>query len=808
MLNAPPPRRIPAELAGPPAVHFHGAGSADDAPEASGVSLKELLRTIRRHLWLVLAAAVVCAALATYKALTDPPLYRASAVIRLVDSRKSMAGGLAGSAAMTSGVLSGDPILSQIQILRSRTVTGMVVDEEGLRLFPESAKFPLGALTGIHVAPEAAGDTVRVEFGDAGVTLRRRRDVATAPYGQPATLGDIGFTVASNPGVSAATLHVLPREVAAEILLSRLITEPRKNTDIVDVAYTANDPAMAQRVVNSVVRNFQRYNAGVAQGEAKRRREFVGGQLQYTDSLLRVSQLQLAGFRSRERVFSSQEKAASQQTSMLDLDIQREQLAAERNSYGSLLLRLQNPRVEARDAALEALIAAPAISSNPVVTQQYGQLSGYQMRYDSLTSGPRPSAATNPDVQQLASLIAGTKAKLAIAVNSQMSTIDARLDALDRLRRQNDVAMAQLPTSGTEEVRLLAQVEDLGKMASQLREEYQRAQISEAVEGGAVELVDPALPGVWVGAARIRTILFGLILGLALGSGGAVLIENLNTTIRRKDELEQLLHIPELAIVPALTSEGAKQGRLRLPVPLFGGSAPAPSRNGKDLVAANQAHSPGAEAYRTLRTNLIFSQTVQALKQIVVTSSAPSEGKSTTAANLAVTFAQQGIRVLLVDCDLRRARLHKVFHVPREPGLTQFILGLGKLDEVVQPTGVEGLFFLAAGTLPPNPAEMVGGDRMRAALAALRERYDLVILDTPPLLAASDAAILGTLVDGVLLVVRAGQTERAAAVQAVAQLNTLGVRVLGAVLNDPDSKVGKYGNHFAYEYYGVDHDDA
>jgi capsular exopolysaccharide synthesis family protein len=298
----------------------------------------------------------------------------------------------------------------------------------------------------------------------------------------------------------------------------------------------------------------------------------------------------------------------------------------------------------------------------------------------------------------------------------------------------------------------------------------------------------------------------GLILGLIVGVGLAVVVDGMNTSIRRRDDLEKMLNVPGLAVIPRFLPSETRGQRLSRVLPgksRNGTNGKRATQRAQGLVTVHDARSSSAEAYRTLRTNLIFSQAVQTLRTLVVTSPAPSEGKTTTAANLAVSFAQQGMRVLLVDCDLRRSRIHKMFGVPREPGMTELILGQQDIDSVARETSVPGLYILPSGILPPNPSELLGGDRMRKTLASLSEAFDLIVIDTPPLLAASDAAILATITDGVVLVVRAGVTEVEAGQQAIAQLQSVGARVVGAVLNDPDSKLQQYGGYYSYDYSNV-----
>lgn len=216
---------------------------------------------------------------------------------------------------------------------------------------------------------------------------------------------------------------------------------------------------------------------------------------------------------------------------------------------------------------------------------------------------------------------------------------------------------------------------------------------------------------------------------------------------------------------------------------------------------------PGAsasEAYRTLRTNLIFSQSARAHRTLVVTSASPSEGKTTTAVNLAIAFAQQGVRVLLVDCDLRRPRIDQIFGIACEPGLFALAVEEERTEVVIRETEVEGLFVLPAGVVPPNPGELLGGAAMRRLLDRLSDAYDLVILDTPPVLLAGDASILAAGADGVLFVVRAGETDREAARAALQQLGTVGARIVGAILNDPDGEVPRYTGYYRkYAGYGA-----
>ena len=250
-------------------------------------------------------------------------------------------------------------------------------------------------------------------------------------------------------------------------------------------------------------------------------------------------------------------------------------------------------------------------------------------------------------------------------------------------------------------------------------------------------------------------------------------------------------------------------------------------RSAAVLGTPAQPFSIGIEAFRMLRTSLVWADGGEQLKTLVVTSAAPGEGKTMTSANLAATFAHDGMQVLLVDCDIRRPKLHGLFKMSRAPGLLDLLTPANgapqvgvrtsgfddashagdltdPLNSVLRPTPIRGLTLLTCGTLPTNPTNLLSGVRMRVLLQELVQRFDIVILDTPPVLATADARILGALSDGVLLVVRAGQTERLAAQRAQNQLVQAGARVLGVVLNDPGGEISREGDYYYPYAYAAD----
>jgi non-specific protein-tyrosine kinase len=295
-----------------------------------------------------------------------------------------------------------------------------------------------------------------------------------------------------------------------------------------------------------------------------------------------------------------------------------------------------------------------------------------------------------------------------------------------------------------------------------------------------ISVIEPAaLPIMPIGPNKAATILLAAAIGLVLAAGAAYLLEYLDDTLKNPDDVKKELGLTTLGAVPQI-------------------------ENSEDeLIALSSSHSAAVESYRVLRTNLQFAAVDRPLRTLLITSPAPTEGKSLTAANLAVAQAQAGRRVILVDTDLHRPRLHRLFKLRNNAGVTTALLAEHPaLDDLLQEASVPGLRVLTSGPLPPNPAELLGSARMKELLVELTAVADTVVLDSPPATALSDAAILSTQSDGVLLVLDSGRTRRESARRSLEALGRVNARVVGVLLNRMPTRGAGYYYYYYYYHYG------
>jgi succinoglycan biosynthesis transport protein ExoP len=772
-----------------------------DEPNASIVplDLRDLLVTLRRHAWLIALVTTLSTGYAVYWTRTHAPLYSAQATVRLNDLRREMTGGLADGPISALAGRQVDPVLSLIEVLQSRAAAGQVVDSlPELRV--RTTGFPLTLLRGLTLTSQGSLDSITLDFGLNSFLVRIPTRSLPASYGQPVVLDGVRFRVEARPDVKVGTVSVLSREAAIQRLLSSMKVKARDNTNVADVIYMDVDPRLAQRAANQVVQVFKAVSEQTAQQQSVRRRKFLEDQLKYHDSVLVSVRSQLTEFRGRERAFSAQAKFSNEQAGFSGLEVRRGDLDAQRRIIKDLLSQLDQPGSKATDG-LGALLSTPDIGNNPTIQQLFTQLLKYQTERDSLTTGQWAKGPTHPDVVRIDKLVAATRQQLLGAFGGLLTSLNARIASLDQLKARSATAFPDLSATEGEEAGLEGQVHSAERTVEGLRTEYEKARLAEAVEVGEVEIVDfAARPAMADGVRATTRMLFGFLFGLVLGISSACLLEYLNTSMRRREQVAHVLQLKELAVIPPFSR--SRSGRTRRRLKPGNGRQPVRRLLGETVPMEHDRNSIAAEAYRLLRTNLIFSSADESPRTIAITSACPGEGKTTVAVNLAVAFAHQGIPVLLVDTDLRRGRIFKVFEMAKDPGLSQVLQGSLSLTEAVRSTSVPGLSVLTTGGFPTDPSELLGSPAMSRLVAEVSQQYGMVIFDTSPLLSVPDGAIMAAGADATILVVRAGQTKEDEAKVAMAQLVAVGANVVGAVMNDKDAEMHRYGEYYYSEYYG------
>jgi non-specific protein-tyrosine kinase len=384
--------------------------------------------------------------------------------------------------------------------------------------------------------------------------------------------------------------------------------------------------------------------------------------------------------------------------------------------------------------------------------------------------------------------------KKAAFVASEQADLQSRIEAARKELQELDTKIG-LETSARAIADLQTRKAGRESQISSWRSQF--AAMDQSVVGSTVnslEIIENAAPGFQVGPNVRMNILLAALIGFGLALAAALALEYMDDTVKSAEIVERRLGVANLATIEVV----------------------ADARNRRDtLVAVSAPRSPVAEAFRTMRTNLQFSLVAGDRQALLITSPSPGEGKSTVAANVAVVMAQNGLKVILVDADLRRPTMHRTFGLPNSLGMTSLLLdpGLTVADAIRPIDGAEGLSVLTSGPLPPNPAELLGSAAMTRLLANLRQHADIVVFDSPPLLAVTDAAVLAVKLDGSVLVFHAGTTRMDAARRAISALEKVGVTPIGSVVNRLDRREGRYYSaayRYKYDYssyYGTGGDD-
>jgi polysaccharide biosynthesis transport protein len=587
---------------------------------------------------------------------------------------------------------------------------------------------------------------------------------------------------------------------AAEAVVGHLVSvAPEVGSRVVNVEAEDQDPKRAAQLANALSQTYIDQVLADRVETSRGASEWLDERVDELGTQLEEAERKLYDFNKKNMLVSV---ALEDRRSMSAASLQK--LNDKLVDVQTRLLELQADRaVAAEFAAREnAIEDAPRLAQNPVVVELKRILTGLHQEEAEFASR---YGEKHPKLQAVRGQIADVEGELKKEIEGLRDSFDAEFMSLKRTEEsirgamdQEKAKVLELNNLGLEYNKLSRDFGTTKSMYENLLKRQVQASMSGLLKSNYVRWLEVAEPNpVAVRPSLPKGVALGLVCGLLLGFGialGSVLLDN---TIRSQSDLEVLAGVPVLGFVPIIEDEGNRRQRGRE----LAEQRVSPKR---DLYTASHPKSTVAECVRAIRTNLMFSATDRPLKRLLLTSAGPSEGKSTVAIALAVSMAQAGNRVLIVDTDLRRARLHRSFGVSGERGLTNALLDESVLDEVIRRTEVAGLDMLPCGPHPPNPAEIIHGERFQALVRALDARYDRIIFDSPPVNVVTDAVILSQIVDGTLVVAKAGETPKDAFRRMVRQLRDVEANILGTVLNGVSLGQDEYARYSYYHYYRPD----
>jgi capsular exopolysaccharide synthesis family protein len=596
-------------------------------------------------------------------------------------------------------------------------------------------------------------------------------------------------TVGSDPGeAQAASVEVSPALIDAYI--DRLEIAPVQRTRLVKIAFSTPDPDLAARVANMHARAYLEQGIERRSHANEEARYFLQGKLAELKDRVEKSEATLHRYRRDKGIISLDNRDNIVVDRLADLN--KRLIEAEVDRIG---LEAQTHLI--RKSKYDTL---PAVINNSQLQALKGELARLEGQRADHTSQLQPG---DPVLDQLRVKIEQTRQRLqqerrrtVAAVKSAYTAARQKEDELRAKMEQQKTVALSLKDAAVDYTILAREVDTNRQLYESVLQRLKEIEVATALRASNVSVIDQAVPPLQPSRPKKGlSLLCSAVLGLVGGVGLAFFVEYLNNTLRTSQEVERYLHLPSLGMIPDFVRSAR-----------HGSPSPEPANPEVQLLNGSAAqagfvftHSPFSvttEAYRMLRTALLLAQAETSPKTLLFTSGMRGEGKTVTVVNTAAVLAQMGVRVLVIDADLRCSACHTILGVENKSGLADVLSGRWDPVDVIRPTVSDHLFVLSSGSLPLNPTELVGSKQMRCILAALQEQYDYVLIDSPPVMLASDAILLSTMVDGVVLVANAQRTPKQVVREARLRLSYARAKVLGVVLNQLDMRQREYAYYY------------
>ena len=728
------------------------------------INLRDYLRVIQKRRWTVITVLSIIVITVAIHTFTATPIYEATTRLIIDRENPNVVSIQEVMAVDASGT---DYYQTQYKIIESRTVSRKVIRR--LHLDKSEEFFPKPKDDLVSNLKRSIQETI-IFWKDSIKSLLRTEDES-----RPKALEEYET---DSPLVSD--------------FIKRIKVNPIRNSRLVDVSFEGKDPVLAAKIVNTLADAYIGQNLETKLRAVQDAVKWLHGQIE--EERKKVEQAEQALLRYKEK-----------HSIVTDFSSDVENITAQKLAHlNTQVVEAESNRVEAETRYKQAMAltgtpdmldSIPEVLNNELIRQIKSMEVGLYKRMSELSKKY------------------GQKHPRMVAIESELNTLQKRRTqevgrVINSLKNEYKVALAkenalraalakqkketlELNRKAIQYGVLRREAESARYMYELLIKRFKETSLTEDMRTGNIRVVDGAeVPRYPVKPKKRLNIILAIIVGLVTGIGLAFFFEYLDNTIKIPEDVEKYLNIPFLGPVPLFSTKSK--------VDIEDDTNPA-------LVAFHSSKSTASESYRGIRTSILLSSAESAPQVILITSVGPLEGKTITTANLAVTMAQAGSKVIILDCDMRRPKVHKLFGVVRDQGISNLLVESSDVKRAIFHTRIPNLDVIPCGTIPPNPSEILGSTRMASLLNVLRKKYAHILIDSPPSTAVTDAVVLSKFVDGVVLVIRADSTVREIAKNCVAQFGTVGANILGVVLNGVDiGRDSYYYYQYYYYYYGED----
>ena len=601
--------------------------------------------------------------------------------------------------------------------------------------------------------------------------------------------------IRSFAGIEADDPTATVRKLADTYIKDYLEIKPVEKTHLVKVLFSSPDPNLSAQVANAHARAYIGQGLKFRARATEEAQRFLEENLVQLKKRVEQSEAVLNNYRREKGIISLDDKENVVVERLADLNKRLTEAEADR-----ITLQAQVRLIRQRE-----FDSLPAVINSQLIQTLKAQLSRLEGDYANL------SAEYNlgyPRLAQLKAQVDETRRRLDEEIRSVVAGIESAFLAAgarekgfrEKFGEQRSAAL-QLKDASVEYAILAREVDTNRQLYNSIFQRMKEMGVAAELRTSNIFIVDEAKPPLRPSRPKTgRNLLLGVFLGLMGGVALAFFFEYLDKTVSRPEDVERYVHLPTLGIVPEFSISG-QESEASFGDATNGNGSPNGARpHSKTLIPSLSPLSLVAESYRSLQTSILLSQVEEPPRTILFASGCREEGKTTTTINTAIVFAQMEAKVLVIDADLRRSSCHKRLWLERAAGLTELLTGQRTLEEVIKPTLMDNLFVITGGAIPPDPAKLVGSRKMYEVLTRLREQFDYIFIDSPPLIAVSDAVRLSTMVDGVVLVVKGQETTRDGLKEACSRLRYARAKILGVVLNRVDMKNGDY-RYYKRDFY-------